>query len=198
MKSTSLGTSNPKAPSDLRTLSSLRTLRSLRPMQSLGSLGSLVPNPSRPRPQAQAQSQAQAQAQDASPAQPKSAKTLALALSRVGQQGRALRLFGKWRRLSRSGIPALNNCLCGYDDGVETQDLEPLMLEFLLNKFSHSNAIHRFLQTYEMRDARFKSALSVLLDDVVHDTAKLSDQELAMVLDALEISIQSIEEASLC
>jgi hypothetical protein len=194
MKSSSLGTSNPKAPSDLRTLSSLRTLRSLRPIQSLGSLGSLVPNPSRPRPQAQAQ----AQAQDASPGQPKSTKKTALAVSRVGQQGRALRLFGKWRRLSRSGIPALNNCLCGYDDGVETQDLEPLMLEFLLNKFSHSNATHRFLQTYEMRDARFKSALSVLLDDVVHDTAKLSDQELAMVLDALEISIQSIEEASLC
>ena len=191
MKSSSLGTLNPKAPTDLRTLGSLRTLRSLRPMQSLGSL---VPNPSSLKPQAKAQ----AQAQDASPAQPKSAKTLALALSRVGQQGRALRLFGKWRRLSRSGIPALNNCLCGYDDGVETQDLEPLMLEFLLNKFSHSNAIHRFLQTYEMRDARFKSALSVLLDDVVHDTAKLSDQELAMVLDALEISIQSIEEASLC
>ena len=45
---------------------------------------------------------------------------------------------------------------------------------------------------------RFKSALSVLLDDVVHDTAKLSDEELAMVLDALEISIQSIEEASQC
>lgn len=191
MKSSSLGTLNPKAPSDLRTLSSLRPLRSLSPMQSLGSL---VPNPSRPKPQAQAQ----AQAQDASPAQPKSTKKTALAVSRVGQQGRALRLFGKWRRLSRSGIPALNNCLCGYDDGVETQDLEPLMLEFLLNKFSHSNAIHRFLQTYEMRDARFKSALSVLLDDVVHDTAKLSDEELAMVLDALEISIQSIEEASLC
>lgn len=190
MKSSSLGTLNPKAPSDLRTLSSLRTLRSLRPMQSLGSLGSMVPNPSRPKPQAQAQ--------DASPAQPKSTKKTALAVSRVGQQGRALRLFGKWRRLSRSGIPALNNCLCGYDDGVETQDLEPLMLEFMLNKFSHSNAIHRFLQTYEMRDARFKSALSVLLDDVVHDTAKLSDEELAMVLDALEISIQSIEEASLC
>ena len=72
------------------------------------------------------------------------------------------------------------------------------MLEFLLNKFSHSNAIHRFLQTYERTDARFKSALSVLLDDVVHDTAKLSDEELALVLDALEISIQSIEEASLC
>jgi hypothetical protein len=72
------------------------------------------------------------------------------------------------------------------------------MLEFLLNKFSHSNAIHRVLQTYERTDARFKSALSVLLDDVVHDTAKLSDEELALVLDALEISIQSIEEASLC
>ncbi len=117
-------------------------------------------------------------------------------VSRVGHQGRALRLFGKWRRVSRSGIPALNNCQCGYDDGVDTQDLEPLMLEFLSNKFSHSSAIRDFLRRYQMKDERFRSVVSLLLDDLVHDTVKLSDSELAMVLDAMEISIQSLEEMS--
>jgi hypothetical protein len=47
-----------------------------------------------------------------------------------------------------------------------------------------------------MKDERFRSVVSLLLDDLVHDTVKLSDSELAMVLDAMEISIQSLEEMS--
>jgi hypothetical protein len=116
----------------------------------------------------------------------------------VGHQGRALRLFGKWRRLSRSGIPALNNCQCSYDGGVDTQDIEPLVLEYLSNKFSNSVSISGFIEYYQRGDERFRSQLSVLLDDVVRDTVKLSVTELAMVLDAVEVSINSIEEMSAC
>ncbi len=119
-------------------------------------------------------------------------------VSRLGHLGRALRLFGQWRRVSRSGIPALNNCQCSYDDGVDTQDIEPLILEFLSNKFSKSDSIRSFIERYRVEGERFRSQLSVMLDDVARNMVTLSDKELALVLDAMEVSINSIEEMSAC
>ena len=114
--------------------------------------------------------------------------------TRVDLQGRALRLFGQWRRVSRSGIPSLNSCQCSYDVDLDTQDLDPLMLEYLSNKFPQSDALQTLLNQYQSDGARFRSCVSWLLDDVVKSEVKIPDAELEQVLDALEISINSIEE----
>jgi hypothetical protein len=114
--------------------------------------------------------------------------------TRVDLQGRALRLFGQWRRVSRSGIPSLNSCQCSYDVDLDTQDLDPLMLEYLSNKFPQSDDLQTLLRQYQSDGARFRSCVSWLLDDVVKSEVKIPDAELEQVLDALEISINSIEE----
>ena len=114
--------------------------------------------------------------------------------SRVALQGRALRLFGKWRRVSRSGIPSLNSCQCSYDTDLDTQDIDPLILEFLIKKFPHSETLQTLLSQYQSDGARFRSCVSMFLDDVVKSDVNIPIAELDQVLDALEISINSIEE----
>jgi len=115
-------------------------------------------------------------------------------VSRVDLQGRALRLFGKWRRVSRSGIPSLNSCQCSYDTDLDTQDIDPLILEYLRNKFPQSETLQTLLTQYQSDGARFRSCVSMFLDDIVKSDVKIPNAELDQVLDALEISINSIEE----
>jgi len=67
-------------------------------------------------------------------------------------------------------------------------------LEYLSNKFPQSASLQTLLSQYQSDGARFRSCVSWLLDDVVKSDVKIPDAELEQVLDALEISINSIEE----
>jgi hypothetical protein len=114
--------------------------------------------------------------------------------NRVSLQGRALRIFGQWRRVSRSGVPTLNSCQCSYDSDIDAQDIDPLILEYLSNKFVQSESIQSLINQYHLSETRFRSGISCLLDDVIKSDVNISDAELDQVLSAIEISIRSIEE----
>jgi hypothetical protein len=106
---------------------------------------------------------------------------------------RALQLFGRWLRVSRRGVPVMSGCACGFDLAIELGELDAMILEFLVKKFAHAPTIHAFLARWLVPDQRFSTGLQNMLQ--VFSTADhgLTESEVAAILDAMEVSIGSIE-----
>lgn len=106
---------------------------------------------------------------------------------------RAVQLYGRWLRVSRRGVPVMSGCACGFDLAIELGELDAMILEFLMKKFSPQPQVKTFIARWLVPDQRFGNGLQNMLQEFTHSNHGLADAEVADVLDAMEVSIASIE-----
>jgi len=106
---------------------------------------------------------------------------------------RAVQLYGRWLRVSRRGVPVMSGCACGFDLAIELGELDAMILEFLLKKFSPKPEIKAFLERWLAPEQRFSNGLQNMLQAFTTSEHGLADAEVAEILDAMEVSIGSIE-----
>jgi hypothetical protein len=106
---------------------------------------------------------------------------------------RAVQLYGRWLRVSRRGVPVMSGCACGFDLAIELGELDAMILEFLLKKFSPKPEIKAFLERWLAPEQRFSNGLQNMLQAFTTSEHRLADAEVAEILDAMEVSIGSIE-----
>ena len=106
---------------------------------------------------------------------------------------RALQLYGRWLRVSRRGVPVMNGCACGFDLAIELGELDAMILEFLVKKFSPQPRVKAFIERWLVPDQRFGNGLQNMLQEFTTSGHGLADAEVAEILDAMEVSIGSIE-----
>lgn len=106
---------------------------------------------------------------------------------------RALQLYGRWLRVSRRGVPVMSGCACGFDLAIELGELDAMILEFLVKKFSPQPRVKAFIERWLVPDQRFGNGLQNMLQAFTTSAHGLADAEVAEILDAMEVSIGSIE-----
>jgi hypothetical protein len=106
---------------------------------------------------------------------------------------RAVQLFGRWLRVSRRGVPVMSGCACGFDLAIELGELDSMILEFLVKKFDPAPRIQAFIAPWLAPDQRFSQGLQNMLQVFTTSDHGLSDVEVSEILDAMEVSIGSIE-----
>lgn len=106
---------------------------------------------------------------------------------------RAVQLYGRWLRVSRRGVPVMSGCACGFDLAIELGELDAMILEFLLKKFSPKPEVKAFLERWLAPEQRFSNGLQNMLQAFTTSEHDLADAEVAEILDAMDVSIGSIE-----
>ena len=106
---------------------------------------------------------------------------------------RAVQLYGRWLRVSRRGVPVMSGCACGFDLAIELGELDAMILEFLLKKFSPKPEVKAFLEHWLAPEQRFSNGLQNMLHAFTTSEHGLADAEVAEILDAMDVSIGSIE-----
>jgi len=76
---------------------------------------------------------------------------------------RAVQLYGRWLRVSRRGVPVMSGCACGFDLAIELGELDAMILEFLLKKFSPKPEVRAFLERWLAPEQRFSNGLQNML-----------------------------------
>ena len=118
------------------------------------------------------------------------------ALDRNGECVRATLLFARWQRCGMGRISLMNGCACGIDAAIEIGGLDAMILDHLLQRFVHRPGLTQLLQPALAQADAGRQALSALLECVAQPDNELTTAELSALLDALGISIASIEEHS--
>jgi hypothetical protein len=76
---------------------------------------------------------------------------------------RAVQLYGRWLRVSRRGVPVMSGCACGFDLAIELGELDAMILEFLVKKFSPQLHVKAFIARWLVPDQRFGNGLQNML-----------------------------------
>ena len=118
------------------------------------------------------------------------------ALDRNGECVRATLLFARWQRCGMGRISLMNGCACGIDAAIEIGGLDAMILDHLLQRFVHRPGLAQLLQAALAQADAGRQALSDLLECVAQPHNALTTPEMNTLLDALSISIASIEEHS--
>ena len=117
-------------------------------------------------------------------------------LDRNGECVRATVLFARWQRCGMGRISLMNGCACGIDAAIEIGGLDAMILDHLLQRFVHRPGLAQLLQAALAQADAGRQALSDLLECVAQPHNALTTPEMNTLLDALSISIASIEEHS--
>ncbi len=118
------------------------------------------------------------------------------ALDRHGECVRATLLFARWQRCGMGRISLMNGCACGIDAAIEIGGLDAMILDHLRNRFAQRpGLVHLLTPALAQADAG-RHALSDMLQSLAQPDNELTTAELSALLDALGISIASIEEHS--
>ena len=117
-------------------------------------------------------------------------------LDRHGECVRATLLFARWQRCGMGRISLMNGCACGIDAAIEIGGLDAMILDHLRNRFAQQpGLVHLLTPALAQADAG-RHALSDMLQSLAQPDNELTTAELSALLDALGISIASIEEHS--
>lgn len=117
-------------------------------------------------------------------------------LDRHGECVRATLLFARWQRCGMGRISLMNGCACGIDAAIEIGGLDAMILDHLCNRFAqHPGLVQVLAPALAQADAD-RHALSDMLQSLAQPDNKLTTADLRTLLDALTISIASIEEHS--
>ena len=117
-------------------------------------------------------------------------------LDRHSECVRAAMLFARWQRCGMGRISLMNGCACGIDAAIEIGGLDAMILDHLLQRFLHQPGLAQLLQPALAQADAGRQALSDLLECVAQPDNALTTADLSALLDALGISIASIEEHS--
>ena len=118
------------------------------------------------------------------------------ALDRNGECVRATLLFARWQRCCMGRISLMNGCACGIDAAIEIGGLDAMILDHLLQRFAHRPGLLPVLQAALAQADAGRQALSDLLQGVSQPHNALTTPDMNTLLDALSVSIASIEEHS--
>jgi hypothetical protein len=118
------------------------------------------------------------------------------ALDRHGECVRATLLFARWQRCGMGRISLMNGCACGIDAAIEIGGLDAMILDHLRNRFAQHPGLVRLLTPALAQADAGRHALSDMLQSLAQPDNALTTAELSALLDALGISIASIEEHS--
>ena len=118
------------------------------------------------------------------------------ALDRTSECLRATLLFTRWQRCGMGRISLMNGCACGIDAAIEIGGLDAMILDHLLQRFVHRPGLTQLLQPALAQADAGRHALSDMLQSLAQPDNELTTAELSALLDALGISIASIEEHS--
>ena len=118
------------------------------------------------------------------------------ALDRNGECVRATLLFARWQRCGMGRISLMNGCACGIDAAIEIGGLDAMILDHLLQRFLHQPGLAQLLQPALAQADAGRNALSDMLQNLAQPDNALTTADLSALLDALGISIASIEEHS--
>ena len=109
---------------------------------------------------------------------------------------RAAMLFARWQRCGMGRISLMNGCACGIDAAIEIGGLDAMILDHLLQRFLHQPGLAQLLQPALAQADAGRQALSDLLECVAQPHNALTTPDMNTLLDALSVSIASIEEHS--
>jgi hypothetical protein len=93
-------------------------------------------------------------------------------------------------------ISLMNGCACGIDAAIEIGGLDAMILDHLLQRFAHRPGLLPVLQAALAQADAGRQALSDLLQGVSQPHNALTTPDMNTLLDALSVSIASIEEHS--
>ena len=117
-------------------------------------------------------------------------------LDRHSECVRAAMLFARWQRCGMGRISLMNGCACGIDAAIEIGGLDAMILDHLLQRFLHQPGLAQLLQPALAQADAGRNALSDMLQNLAQPDNALTTADLSALLDALGISIASIEEHS--
>ena len=117
-------------------------------------------------------------------------------LDRHSECVRAAMLFARWQRCGMGRISLMNGCACGIDAAIEIGGLDAMILDHLLQRFLHQPGLAQLLQPALAQADAGRNALSDMLQRLAQPDNALTTADLSALLDALGISIASIEEHS--
>ena len=117
-------------------------------------------------------------------------------LDRHGECVRATLLFARWQRCGMGRISLMNGCACGIDAAIDIGGLDAMILDHLLQRFVHRPGLAPVLQAALAQADAGRQALSDLLECVAQPHNGLTTPDMNTLLDALSVSIASIEEHS--
>ena len=117
-------------------------------------------------------------------------------LDRHSECVRAAMLFARWQRCGMGRISLMNGCACGIDAAIEIGGLDAMILDHLLNRFAQQPGLAHLLTPAVAQADAGRHALSDMLQSLAQPDNELTTAELSALLDALGISIASIEEHS--
>ena len=117
-------------------------------------------------------------------------------LDRHSECVRAAMLFARWQRCGMGRISLMNGCACGIDAAIEIGGLDAMILDHLLQRFLHQPGLAQLLQPALAQADAGRNALSDMLQRLAQPDNALTTAVLSALLDALGISIASIEEHS--
>jgi hypothetical protein len=117
-------------------------------------------------------------------------------LDRNGECVRATVLFARWQRCGMGRISLMNGCACGIDAAIEIGGLDAMILDHLLHRFAHRPGLAPVLQAALAQADAGHQALSDLLECVSQPHNALTTPDMNTLLEALSVSIASIEEHS--
>ena len=117
-------------------------------------------------------------------------------LDRHSECVRAAMLFARWQRCGMGRISLMNGCACGIDAAIEIGGLDAMILDHLLQRFLHQPGLAQLLQPALAQADAGRQALSDMLQNLAQPDNALTTADLSALLDALGISIASIEEHS--
>ena len=109
---------------------------------------------------------------------------------------RATLLFARWQRCGMGRISLMNGCACGIDAAIEIGGLDAMILDHLLQRFLHQPGLAQLLQPALAQADAGRNALSDMLQRLAQPDNALTTADLSALLDALGISIASIEKHS--
>lgn len=101
----------------------------------------------------------------------------------------ALRLLGRWQRVSSGHLGFTNGCACGIGATVDLADLDDLVLDYLKRKFAALPATAALVAAHDL-----PGGMKLLLRALATLATSLPPAALDALLAAIESSVASIEE----
>ena len=112
--------------------------------------------------------------------------------SQLQTQTQALMLCGRGLRVSRRGLAMGGSCGCSFDPVIESGQLDDLLFEHCLERFTNRPPLQQWLKTHAAKPAPRR--IDRLLQDLAQGTSPLPAADTRAFMQALEVSIASIEE----
>jgi hypothetical protein len=106
----------------------------------------------------------------------------------------ALQLLGRWQRVCNGHVAFASACACVFGGGVDLNDFDDLILDYLRNKFGDAPEVAIYIESHSSAAPGAPASLKALLRAVAAAPQDVPGGRAQALLLALQASIVSIEE----